>query len=152
MASNITLLKGSSNSENWTLVGKVAKQFSNGGYDLEDDSPEHGWQYYRIRQLDANGGIQQEATASVFFHGETRVNFEVFPNPTKGSFTVMLSEGLSQQSRTLEIFNAMGMIEFQDKIHAGQTLSIDFGKKAAGIYYMRLDGITKVQRLVLLGE
>jgi hypothetical protein len=146
------IVERSSNSENWTLVGKVAKQFSNGGYDLEDDSPEHGWQYYRLRQMDANGGIQREATTSVFFHGETRVNFEVFPNPTKGSFTVMLSEGLSKQSRRLEIFNTMGMIELEDGIEAGQPLNIDFEMKAAGVYYIRLAGITKVQRLVLLGE
>ncbi len=142
----------SNNWEDWNLVGEVAQQFSGDSYDLRDDSPEHGWQYYRLRQMDANGGIQREATASVFFHGETRVNFEVFPNPTKGSFTVMLSEGLSHQSRRLEIFNTMGMIELEGGIEAGQPLNIDFEMKAAGIYYIRLAGITKVQRLVLLGE
>lgn len=64
-------------------------------------------------------------------------NFQIYPNPTSGIINLVLPGG----NENVQILNSLGQIIWSKKVF-GQT-SIDLSKYPAGIYYLKINNLTK---------
>ncbi|MDB5271880.1 MAG: hypothetical protein JWO58_247 [Chitinophagaceae bacterium] len=75
----------------WQTIGTVNGNGTSNSvhdYTFTDDIPQQGVNYYRLQQVDTDGNEAYSKIISVFFNAITVENFNVYPNPTTGVFTV----------------------------------------------------------------
>ena len=109
-------------------------------YRFKDESP-NGLVYYRLKQLDFDGRFEYSKIIAIDRKGENVMS--VFPNPSKGIFTITGIKNLEDETFTL-INNV------------GQTLSInvqndgqmDMSAFPSGVYYLRVASNGQVMKLV----
>jgi len=63
------------------------------------------------------------------------IDFNLYPNPNNGSFTVELSQ---KSDGTLEIFDVIGKLIYQESFNGTNTLIIDLGTVHSGSYMVRI--------------
>jgi hypothetical protein len=72
------------------------------------------------------------------------VPFEIYPNPGNGEFTLTLNSAMHGNAN-LEVIDISGKTIYQQTIGAGvQTLIVNLGKVAAGVYNIQLTGENKM--------
>ncbi len=93
--------------------------------------------------------IDQDMTAIAVFEQiatyvprwESKFLFDVFPNPSRGLFTLVISP--TPAPVNLQIFNMHGRRVHQEKISSttwDKSIPINLQHEAAGVYFLRLDG------------
>lgn len=133
-----------------TLRPKIADQRHRFGYPPDDDM----WNYgnslidsfleqrveHYIDYMEAFPLLQPDVTFSAMDR------FDVFPNPTNGSFTVLMDE-LYTRPVAITIYNAVGQTVFHQvhQVSANDPIRID-ADLPAGVYFVRIGSI--VQKLV----
>ena len=96
--------------------------------------------YYRLKQIDFDGAYNYSKIISVSFKTGNEGSFEVFPNPTDGSFSIA---GID-----VEFVDDIHICDqFGEKIKSVQPteFSIDISELPNGIYY--ITAILKSQKL-----
>ncbi len=112
---------------------------------VNDANPAWGW----VTQLAAvrmniqmySGLIEGNTTAN---------NFNVFPNPNRGSFKIQLDE--KDEFNKIEIRNALGALLMQKLIKGSEKqIQLDLGDQEAGIYFVSLIGASgrNTQKIVV---
>lgn len=95
------------------LVGTVAAQ--NGSsridYELKDNSPLPALNYYRVKQVDADGASSIGNIARVNMQQEN-ATLSIYPNPVKSSFTLTYNAN-SVDNISVRIFNSKGSLVYQ---------------------------------------
>lgn len=74
------------------------------------------------------------------------MDFNLFPNPTNGEFTVLIQDGWGGQARLLDLY---GRLLAEQKIE--QTTRFDLSAQPAGIYWLDIrfdDGISRQHKIV----
>lgn len=66
--------------------------------------------------------------------------FVVYPNPTKGDFTVEIKNDVSVNGITTEIFNMQGERVFSGHMENGRKFLVRFNDSPAGLYFVRIVG------------
>ena len=106
------IIENSRDLSNWITVGEVdAAGNSNQSidYSIIDENPIAGISYYRMKQVDLNGAQRIYGPISVSC-SDTENSMVVFPNPTKGSFTVEISSYENYSNAQIQITDLTGKV------------------------------------------
>jgi len=108
-------------------------------YEAIDPRPQIGQNYYRIRQVDIDGGISFSQTVSVFVAPYSRML--VYPNPVKEGQTYLQLEGYeARQDVKIQLFSTMGQPILTEQAMTDEQgnlrKSLDVQQLAAGIYIL----------------
>lgn len=115
--------KGNSNSEN--------------RYTLTDHEPIKGVNYYRLKQIDADGNFRYYPVKTILFNTEPSIT--LYPNPAKNILTV---DGNGEEvSGTLFLADGSGRIVLQTNISPTYKARIDVSKLQAGMYMYKLNNL-----------
>jgi len=69
--------------------------------------------------------------------------FNIFPNPNKGRFTVMLDGNYQDFAMDMAVYNSVGKVVFSDviyKVYGVMEKTIDLSGNPKGVYFVRLTG------------
>ena len=127
------------------LTGTVPAQNSTSShidYELNDNSPLAAWNYYRVKQFDADGNeilgniarvnMQEKATPSIL---------TVYPNPVTTSSLVLAYNATSVETVNVRVLNSKGSLVYQ-AVFAAQTgpnqYKLPAGTLPKGVYIVQL--------------
>ncbi len=135
----------------------IVKAAGNSSEDIEyffiDNNPIQGMNYYRLKQIDADGKFIYTLARLVIFDKLDAATVKYYPNPTNGILMIELSVINSNEIRVLNICNAAGVFVNQLKIaaNAGNKMQIDLSKYAKGIYFIQVKTATinSTERIIL---
>lgn len=109
-------------------------------YKTYDDQPFDGWNYYRLKQVDADGRFSWSPIAKVFFGGKDGAYVSVYPNPVQNRLSIAMSSRAAQ-SVTLLLMDVSGRV-LQSRpwqlATGDNTFSLDMSDLAAGSYLLRI--------------
>lgn len=105
-------------------------------YSITDTRPLHGYSYYTLSQVDANGRETELSTVPVLYTLPAEV--ALFPNPAKDRVSATFAPGLYQRA---ELIDLSGSVK-QSKAITATVAEISFGlsSHARGTYIIRLVG------------
>ncbi len=117
-------------------------------YNAIDPTPFAGVNYYRIKQLDANGTTKYSKVVKV--NMDNSDVFKVSPNPAKNKIRLQWGTG-KMENQVYSIFDNSGKLLSSKKItFSGSQYSedIDISNIPPGVYFIRLDATAKVLRFI----
>jgi hypothetical protein len=117
-----------------TLKGQGNSQIAH-NYELWHYYPEHGINYYRLRQVDFDGTVTYHGTVAVRYQG-SKASLLAFPTIAQSQLTVNLS-GTDEPAGTLSIIDAMGYEHQQWLIEGEQQRDISLNNLPSGSYWLR---------------
>jgi len=141
-------IEHSLDAETFDSIGVVAgagNSTTQRDYDFIDTHPFAGKNYYRLKQVDDNGGsfftniIELDNTPAGF----TISN--VYPNPTNGLTNIDINSNDAVDIQ-MEVTDALGrvLLEHPSSLAQGRnTISVDLSNFTTGIYYLNVRGTTK---------
>lgn len=122
-------------------------------YNFTDNAPLTGLNYYRIKQVDADGKFVYTPARVLNFANIDAKNVSYFPNPTSGTLYVELPASVRLETASVNIFNAAGAVVYQQKLPPGSQhiISINMQKFAKGTYFIQIktESVNNTQRVVL---
>ncbi len=131
------IIERSADGETFEAITEVQK-LSNGDdanfYSINDENPNLGDNFYRVKQVYVDGTFEYSETEYVAFNIDL-ANFDVYPNPANNRLFVNLSEYVGQNG-TIEIFNSFG--QPVNRFELGQinneSFRIDVSDYKNGVY------------------
>jgi beta-glucanase (GH16 family) len=142
-------VEASADAKTWRNLGFVA---GNGTttepktYQFWDDNPASGSNYYRLRQVDADGGAQLSAVCTVVFDHNAR-KITLFPNPTKNVVSVMVGD-ISLTKLEYAFYDLTGLVVkqgFFDKNAENTVQTIDISDLPKGNYVVKFSNHRFIQ-------
>ena len=122
----------------WTTLGTVRAKNTAGvnNYQLTDENPVTGNNYYRVRMFDADGKFTLSPVRSVSFGGKTG-QFTVVPNPA--SSYALLSFDKKLVSPEIVVTDASGKQVMRTKLSGSQSsYTLQTGALANGVYMIKI--------------
>lgn len=109
-------------------------------YTTTDTEPYGDVTYYRLIQIDLNGDYKIYGPISIPCQGEIN-GLTVFPNPSKGDFSVGIHSDFEDHHAVLEVINTQGQIvdTLNCNLKKGiNNIPVNGKKYSSGLYLMRL--------------
>lgn len=139
------LIEKSNDGVMFTAIGTLhanKNEAFNNSYNLDDNTPAEGVNYYRLNQIAADSSVIYRQTVAVSFNKPLQLN--VYPNPADRFVTVKGLTGNNQASVTL--------MDIQGKVLDNRTTSADIctfniDNLAKGVYYINVQAGDKKQTL-----
>lgn len=103
-------------------------------YSAVDESPVNGLSYYRLRQTDFDGAFKYSDVQRVQLEGIVRL--DVYPNPSKGSYTITASDDLT--SAEVRVLDVLGRPVAVTITRQPDSVSVDPGYVTSGIYFIQV--------------
>ena len=133
----------------WEAIGAVAGNNTTNeaqNYHYTDNEPLTGISYYRLMQVDADGGIEYNTVLSVNTTGIEP--FTVYPNPANSSFSIYTK---SKNTERVVLTDMVGKTFDVAYTTTSNGLEIDCSNYAAGVYTLTVvsNGITQSERLII---
>lgn len=119
----------STNGKNFYTISKV-KATQSGQYQIMDEKPNLGLNYYRLEMIDLDGTKRISKVVSVEFN-QSKSSIKVYPTYTDGNITIE-SNGL--QVDKVVVFNATGQVV----LTANTTNRIDLSSMPSGVYIVQV--------------
>jgi hypothetical protein len=114
-------------------------------YSLFDSKPVNGWNFYRIKSIEAGGTINYSQVVKLVFHTEDS-DFRIFPNPVTGGYLSIQLGSLPPGTYRISVYNFAGQVVGVRKIEVNSAPTIETipvsGYKP-GTYIIRLSGPTE---------
>ncbi len=124
------------NGTNWKSIGTVAAN-GRSSYQFVHPTPVTGFNYYRIKPVDKDGGFKYTEIRRVNF-GKGGV-VSIYPNPAKDIINVTLTGNMINKPAALTITGMDGRMVYQQKlVAASQTETVNISQLAAGKYVVRI--------------
>jgi hypothetical protein len=95
-----------------------------------------GWNYYRLKQIDADGTIHYSNICGVTIKSVPRKAF-LYPNPARNQVTVVYSK--MQPDIQYELFDAAGRMVLRGERESVKEFSIQLYGIRSGAYIFRLN-------------
>jgi hypothetical protein len=133
---------------NWKAIGAVAAQNNSNGssYNLIHAQPVNGVNYYRLKQVDADGKFQYLPVRRLVF-GKNNTLL-VYPNPAKDVVTVQNAQTIT----AITIYNQTGQLVMQVPLAVNtNTIELNVGRLKTGVYNLQVthaDKTTERTKLV----
>lgn len=148
------MVERSSDELNFITIGQVTAGNNAANvqeYNFTDYKALGGANYYRLKQVDADGHSSYSAIAKVILPEET-ISWSVQPNPVKTVAAFYARKNMSDVSIVLA--DASGRIVYntqKQKIAAGEQVLIPVSGLAKGVYIIKVssNGITRSEKLVI---
>ncbi|MES2566188.1 MAG: T9SS type A sorting domain-containing protein [Bacteroidota bacterium] len=145
----------SDNGIDFKVVGTLkAKNFAyiTSNYQLTDNVPERGINYYRLKQTDFNGDYSYSNIIIIDFND--RIDFSVYPNPLMHDETLYISFNKEYATSVdLHIYDITGKNVFEDNISIvnHKETKIENLNLSIGIYIVRLNNeyINSIRKLII---
>lgn len=122
-------------------------------YNFTDNNPAKGMNYYRLKQIDADGKFVYTPARLVVFDELDPATVRYYPNPTNGLLYIELVTGNCMAPAIINITNAAGVVVNQHKLAAANSnkIVVDMSRYAKGIYFVQLKTaeFNSTQRIVL---
>jgi len=138
---------------NFYTIGSIfGTENSNNGqpYSYTDSDIQSGTTYYRIKQVDYNGTYSFSTVRSISFNQP--FSFTIKPNPSNGTFTIVVySENLSD-TYNVEIINTLGVVVYEEeKENYDNQIQMNLNHLAKGIYLVRItsNDVTYFEKVVI---
>jgi hypothetical protein len=146
----------STNAESWEEIGWVDGNGTSNQqhfYIFDDRLPEDGINYYRLKQVDFDGGFGYSEIIAI--EGEqSDFDIRVFPNPSKRKFNIQIKNPLNQNMK-IQIHNNLGMRVWEsDLISDESNWSKELEIERNGIYLISVEIGNEIhfERVVILGQ
>jgi len=111
-------IERSANGITFEQLGTVAPISNSNGalqyYQLIDENPINGWNYYRLRYPENDIDYQYSQIRALNF-GEASAVVSVYPSPTKGVVTISFAD-LLNQAATIKIYDVLGQVVLSSKV------------------------------------
>ncbi|MEM9991673.1 MAG: T9SS type A sorting domain-containing protein, partial [Bacteroidota bacterium] len=105
--------------------------------------------YYRLKQLDFDGGFEYSAVVAVIFGKDAEDVLRVFPNPTQDQLNIAFA---SEQAATIEIFDQLSR-RVKTIVTKNAQNQIDVSDLATGLYWLKVQTNRQLYTLpVVLGK
>lgn len=107
-------------------------------YSLVDASPIRGWNYYRVKQVDADGKSGYSNTAAVNFDKDGSL-LVIYPNPVRQQLNIEYTSAVAGRI-TFQVMDSRGavLLNHSTAIIAGKNLeTINVSSLAPGVYFLR---------------
>lgn len=141
-------IQRSANGKDFTPLSILqAKNGKEQTYQMLDENPHEGINYYRLKMVNADGSYQYSKTESV--NRLQKEVFKVFPNPVGKSPNLWI-ESNKNESFDFTIFDAQGKQVFYKKFNTPSN-SIDIKQLAKGfyIYKIKTEGINQTGKIFI---
>ncbi len=146
-SSHFEVLRRHESETDFRLIGKVVSEGTTTeitNYEMQDyDVAQSGIYYYRLKQVDYDGGYDYSETIAIRVAGDASANtVSIYPNPAIDDVNVDMS--ISQLSEVkISIWDANGKVVrdnvFMAQLEAGEhTRTIDISGLSAGVYQLKL--------------
>jgi hypothetical protein len=123
---------------NFENIGTVSLT-NNGNYSFIHSNPVAGFNYYRIKMIDNDGGVGLSDIRKVYFE-KSVTETSVYPNPVATVLNITLPSSLLNKPATLSILAMDAKLVDQKRINAlSQTETIDVSKIASGRYLIKVE-------------
>ncbi len=122
-------------------------------YSFTDNQALNGLNYYRLKQVDKDGGFSYSPARVVRFGLGSQSAIKYFPNPTTSTLNVQWTEELVKEAKLINISNAAGVVinQWKQPANGQNSLRVDMSHYPKGIYFIqvRTTNSNSVQRIVL---
>ncbi|MGB1216387.1 MAG: lamin tail domain-containing protein, partial [Saprospiraceae bacterium] len=125
----------SRDSENWEKIGFVRGAGNSAveiNYDFVDKNPNHGENYYRLKQIDFDQAFSITKVIRISF-GKKEISINISPNPNNGSFQYSINGLTNNPAFELTVFDSFGRMVSQQN-HSEIQGNMDLKHLANGIY------------------
>jgi hypothetical protein len=133
------VVERSSDIRNWTGIATVAAKSNSSiatTYELYDNSPTKGINYYRLRIVDKDAKFAQSDIRSALFGSKNTV--EVAPNPAHNFINLYIGKTTARQiPATIQLLNAAGKIVYST-LSAQHHIQISTATLAKGLYFAKV--------------
>jgi hypothetical protein len=126
-------------------IGEVeGNGFSNvaKSYTFDDRDPMSGVAYYRLRQVDFNGGFTYSNVVAVEFRPEEKLIYRIYPNPIESGNSLTLECYLREAAAAqVVVVDQLGRMVFQaqPQMEEGRNrVEIPTGSLEGGIYFLQV--------------
>lgn len=147
-------IERSSGDINWSDIGFMASQGTSTeeeAYQFEDEGIAPGLYYYRLRQVDLDGGYAYSPVRSITISSEANpFGISVFPNPVDGgNLTVTISDPEEREGEA-QVIDMLGRVMRQQSFN-GSNFMISTDDLASGTYLLmiRMEGNTWSQKILV---
>lgn len=111
-------------------------------YQFIDNTPEYGYQYYRLLQVDYNGvRTYADKIIRVLYQNNEEDRVLVAPNPSDGQFRISVNGNIA--NGTVQIMSQNGMVVRELDVDGCESM-IDITDLSNGIYFLRYVSNSKV--------
>ena len=128
----------SDNAKEWSTLTFVAGKgttTTTQSYSFIDETPLRDIGYYRLNQVDYDGG--EKASPIVSVNNSEKLKFSFSPNPSKGQLVVNTIKSLNNTPLSITVRNLLGQAVFTKTTEQDQTV-LDISNYPAGTYLMEI--------------
>lgn len=149
---NYFSIERSMDADNWNSIGEVQGNGTTSelqSYTFEDERPNWGTNYYRLKQVDFGGEFAYSTVLEINFISNGISSFQVYPNPGSNAVNVKFEEERGNYVK-LEVFDTSGRLQLTSPVKKGIN-HIDTDNLAPGIYYFHMtqkNGLKEVEKFV----
>lgn len=116
-------------------------------YQAYDETPVPGWNYYRLKQVDRDGGFSYSKTESVFFGPGSGTGISVYPNPFVSKLHVDMN-ALQDGKEKCSLLDVSGRVIAERElllVKGANAFDLEFGGLAAGTYWLKIGALFNTQ-------
>jgi Metallo-peptidase family M12/Secretion system C-terminal sorting domain len=138
---HLYVVERSLDGERFSSIGEVAASTASGNnhsYSFTDVRPFASKNYYRIKQVDKNGGYSYSKVITITIDGSIG-SWVVYPNPTTEKVNLFCNSNYNNMQ--IQIFDAIGKLVFtqtKEKAVKGEVVTVSLSNLARGIYSIKL--------------
>ncbi|RYE21136.1 MAG: T9SS type A sorting domain-containing protein [Sphingobacteriales bacterium] len=109
-------------------------------YRFTDYQPQPGLNYYRLKQVDKDGGYTYTPARVVRFDNLETGSVKYYPNPTHGMLNIELPQDMANEVKLINVSNAAGIMIAQRRETANGPgiIHLDMSRFAKGIYFVQV--------------
>jgi photosystem II stability/assembly factor-like uncharacterized protein len=121
-------------------------------YTTQDDTPQYGANYYRLKIVETDGSIQYSPIRTVIVE-DNKVDYKVYPNPTADILNIQFVSNAAQTTQ-FDMFDAVGRLIYSHTTKAQEGnnhLFIKTKQFGAGVYTLSIkqNQVVTVKKVVI---
>jgi photosystem II stability/assembly factor-like uncharacterized protein len=138
-------IERSSDTKTWQSIKEVVAKGTASNYQVLDEKPMTGINYYRLKMVDNDGQFRYSATVAVEWGKAVPTKWALFPNPVKDKLFLSGNENASGE-KSVQIVDISGKIVLQTTIQKARN-GLSINSLASGTYFLDILSSPMKERL-----
>lgn len=146
------IVERSTDGRTWYSIANIAAKGNSTNkvdYEVYDNAPVRGINYYRLRQVDKDGKFELSGVRNALF--DSRNTVEIAPNPAKDFINLYIGKiNSAQKAASVQLLNAAGKVVYTTT-STQSHIQINTMSMAKGLYFVKVitaDGPTTLRVMV----